>query len=232
VRAGPARAALWAIHPTNSLFLSDAALTGSIHQMLTAHGPLTIEQFALLTELTGLDCQILETFMQQHTAEYTRESDGSFWFAGHTRPSPCNFDSMGHALLWAFSEFPEGASVEEMHWLLCLSTVGGTKKITRRSISRELSRRTDLFAHASRARYIPLRNVEVVPQFAQMEMEMQVMNTEPNRQTFPSVVWGDSGTMGQESLQIMPAAPCPVHEEEDEFNPFTFFNGGFEFAHP
>jgi hypothetical protein len=73
-----------------------------------------IEQFAFIPELTGVDFQILETFMLQHANEYTPESDQSFWFAGQTRLSPANFESMGRALIWAFSEFPEGPSVEEM----------------------------------------------------------------------------------------------------------------------
>jgi hypothetical protein len=197
--------------------------------MLTAHGPLTLEQFAELTDLTGIDCGILETFMHQHSENYMRAPDGSYWFAGQRRPTAGNFESMGHALLWAFAEFPDGASVEEMHWMLCLSTIGGSKRITRRSISRELSRRTDLFAHVGRARYVLVRNLET-----RNPVEAGVGH-EPARQTFPSVVWGEPAAMQLEisSMTIMQAAPCVGHEEEDEFNPFAFFGGGsFEFAHP
>jgi hypothetical protein len=234
VRAGPARAGLWAIRPNNPLFLSDSALSTSIEQMLTAHGPLSLEQFAELTDLTGIDCGILETFMVQHNDNYALAPDGSYWFAGQKRPTSGNFESMGHALLWAFAEFPEGASVEEMHWLLCLSTVGGSKRITRRSISRELSRRTDLFAHVGRARYVLVRTLDPRNTVACPAGEVSGGH-EPGRQTFPSVVWGEPPSMQFEiaSMTIMQAAPCAVHEEEDEFNPFAFFGGGsFEFAHP
>jgi hypothetical protein len=210
VRAGPARAGLWAIRPNNPLFLTDSALSGSIEQMLTSHGPLTIVQFASLTDIAGVDCAIIEAFMLQQGDRYNRAADGSYWFAGQRRPMVRNFESMGHALLWAFAEFPEGVSVEEMHWLLCLSTVGGSKRITRRSISRELSRRTDLFAHTARARYVLVRGLEMHPgrDFPQV-MTDAMYALDPARQTFPSVVWTDPAVLPPEapSVQLMQAAP-------------------------
>jgi hypothetical protein len=52
---------------------------------------------------------------------------------------------MVQALICACAEFPAGAMIEQLHRLLCLATVGGTKQIERRKVSRELSRRSDLF---------------------------------------------------------------------------------------
>jgi hypothetical protein len=234
VRAGPARAGLWAIRPNNPFFLSDAALGASIHQMLTSHGPLTLEQLGMLTDLGGVDCAMLEAFLVQHADEYSRDGDGSFWFTGRIRPAPCNFESMGHALLWAFSEFPDGASVEEMHRLLCLSTVGGSKRITRRSVSRELSRRTDLFMHSSRARYVLIRNVDVEAPapIQQSQQEPTPPATPEFKQLFPSITWSEPSGLFVEPFHVLQAAPCTIHDDEDEFNPFSFFRGTFEFTRP
>ncbi|KAH0791116.1 hypothetical protein GPJ56_004927 [Histomonas meleagridis] len=154
VRAGPPRTCLWAIRPNNPLFLSDATISTSIEQMLTTNGPMTLEQFVEFTELNGADIKLFENFLHEHSNEFSQLEDGKYWFTGQKPPVPKNFDNISQALISAFSNFPQGASVEELHWNLCLSTVGGNKPISRRSVSRELSRRTDLFMHLSRARYI------------------------------------------------------------------------------
>jgi hypothetical protein len=190
VRAGPVRAGLWAIRPSNPLFLTDSALTGLIEQMLTAHGPLSLQQFSTLIDLAGIDCLILDRFMIQHRDAYARAEVGSYWFAGQNRPIASNFQSIGDAVLWAFMTFPEDASVEELHWLLCLSTVGQTKRITRRSISRELSRRTDRFAHVSRARYALIRTVE---RPGRVVFPGVPVEGEPVKLPLPSVLWSDQG---------------------------------------
>jgi hypothetical protein len=48
----------------------------------------------------------------------------------------------------------------------------------------------------------------------------------------PNVVWGNGGLVKVEDqpVKIFEAAPCGVHEEENEFNPFTCFNEEFEFS--
>jgi hypothetical protein len=175
--------------------------------MLTAHGPLTLEQFAALTDLSGVDYGMLDQFLCQHSEQYSRADDGSYWFAGQMRPCKANFPSMGSALLWAFGEFPVDASVEEVHRLLCLSTIGGIKPITRRSISRELSRRTDLFTHSGRARYMMAGRV----------MALQPAPEPVSKDMFP--------------VQIVQAALCNSRDDEEDFNPFTFFGSAFEFPH-
>jgi hypothetical protein len=230
VRAGPVRAGLWAIRPSSPPFLSDTALGASLHQMLTSHGPLTLEQFALSTDLSGVDSPMLEAYFAQHADEYACDGDGSFWFAGCVRPLQCNFASMGHALIWGFSEFPNGASVEEMHRLLCLSTVGGSKRITRRSVSRELSRRTDLFVHSSRARYVLIRNVDVEALVPVAQSPQEPTPAPEFKQMFPSIAGNDPNGPLVDPFHIVQAAQCAVHEDEDEFNPFAFFSGTFEFA--
>ena len=157
VRAGPPRTCLWAIRPHNPLFLSDGTILASIEQMLTENGPMTIDEFVNATQLAGADANLYSRFLTDHSLEFTvDEATGKYWFAGQPRPFHRNYESISQALVSAFIVFPNGASVEELHWFLCLSTVGGTKPITRRCVSRELSRRQDLFAHLSRARYILL----------------------------------------------------------------------------
>ncbi|KAH0790078.1 hypothetical protein GPJ56_005973 [Histomonas meleagridis] len=158
VRAGAPRACLWAIRPNNPLFVSNNSISSSLEQMLTTNGPMTLAQFVETTELSGANLQLFERFLTEHTADYTCAEDGTYWFTGQPRPPRKNFDSISLALVFAFESFPNGASVEELHWYLCLSTVCETKRITRRCVSRELSRRQDLFSHLSRARYILIAN--------------------------------------------------------------------------
>lgn len=129
--AGPVRSGVWAVRPSSQLFPSESALSGSVEQMLIAHGPLTVDQFASLTDLSGVDSGILEVFLLHHSRNYTRGIDGSYWFARQKRPTARNFDSMSQALIWAFMEFPNGATIEEIHRLLCLSTVAESKRISR-----------------------------------------------------------------------------------------------------
>jgi hypothetical protein len=217
-RAGPPRTCLWAIRSNHPLFVSDAAITASVEQMLTAHGPLTSEQFACLTALSGLDLTVFERFFEERPEQYSRHEDGTWWFAGRKRPTRVEYDSMGQALMCAFAEFPDGATVEDLHWVLCLSTVGRNKAITRRRVSRELSRRTDLFAHVSRAKYAPLHQRE--PQMA-MPCPVKVAWMP----AFPQVEW-DVPSLNHEG----PIAARMAHEEED-FNPFAFFTGEFHFAY-
>jgi hypothetical protein len=217
VRAGPPRTCLWALRPSNPLFLSDGALATSIEQMLTCHGPLTLEQFACLTDLSGADVSIFERFLAEHAHQYEKDADGTFWFSAQKRPTRTNFESMGQALLCSFAEFPDGASVEELHWLLCLSTVGSSKPITRRSVSRELSRRTDLFLHVSRARYMLLR-----------KQPAPAVPAPPVCPVFPSVVAWEPATMNMPACQLVQVSGC--QNGDDEFNPFAFFGGEFQFA--
>ena len=230
VRAGPPRVCLWAIRPNNPLFLSDGVISASIEQMLTNNGPMTLEEFVNQTSLNGADINLFERFLNEHESEFSRGSDATYWFTGQPRPIQADFESISHALVFAFRAFPNGASVEELTWYLCRATVGGTKGITRRCVSRELSRRTDLFNHLSRARYIrigddrpvePLTSPNIVPAAPPAPAPAPVV--EP---------------LEPFTVDLQPAPPSfsmfdvepPHHHDEDDFDPFNFFGNEFRFA--
>jgi hypothetical protein len=195
-------------------------ISASIEQMLTAHGPLTSEQFACLTDLPGLDIGVFDRFFEERSVDYACHEDGTWWFAGRKRPTRVEYDSMGQALLCAFAEFPNGAAVEDLHWLLCLSTVGRNKAITRRRVSRELSRRTDLFAHVSRAKYIPRHQREAPPPGA-APCPVKVARVP----AFPQVEWEVPPLVHE------PPLAARLAHDDDEFNPFAFFTSEFQFAY-
>ncbi|KAH0792036.1 hypothetical protein GPJ56_004045 [Histomonas meleagridis] len=163
VRAGPPRTCLWALRPNNPLMLSNSAILNAIEEALIQNGPLNIQQIAELTELSGSNVSLFQTFLDAHPNEFTADENKVYWFANQPHPIQMNFDNINQALLYALSSFPNGASVEELHWYLCLCTVGGEKRIKRRCISRELSRRQDLFVRLSRARYTTVNSKYNVP---------------------------------------------------------------------
>jgi hypothetical protein len=66
--------------------------------------------------------------------------------------------------------------------------------------------------------------MEVMLPLTTMESRPTGVPIEMIKQTLPSVVWGEPGIGIQEPLHVIQAAHCSVHEEEDEFNPFRFFN--------
>lgn len=153
IRAGPPRACLWAISLHNPYFLSDSAIMNSVETTLTTGGPLTTDEILNQTNLSGTNKVLLDRFFSDHVDHFSLGTDGRWWFNNQPLPEARQFESINSALLYAFTHIKE-ASIEELHWFLCLSTIGTTKKpITRRSISRELSRRPNLFLHMSRARY-------------------------------------------------------------------------------
>jgi hypothetical protein len=132
-----------------------------------------------------------------------------------------DFESISHALAFALELFPEGASVEELSWYLCMSTVNGSKAITRRSVSRELSRRTDLFRHLSRARYTlieggPIEGSQLAPpQPLPVILPMPELTPPVTYPFFPVPV-------------PVPQAKRPP--DDDDFDPFAFFGHDFQFA--
>lgn len=91
-----------------------------------------------------------------------------------------------------------------------------------------MARRSELFGHVGRARYVLVRKVEVFPAIESAPQQ------QPQKQAFPTVVWVNSNTLPLEvtPVQSIQTPPCGDHEEEEEFNPFAFFSGGFEFPHP
>lgn len=176
VRAGPPRSCMWALRPSNPLFLSDGAILSCISTILAENGPLTAESIVEKGDLSGATVQIIRDFLESHQSEYSicckttdeyyyyitktteeegnkKEGDDVWWFTGQPLPHRMEFESVISALLKAFEILNRDASIEEVSWVLCLSTLSQNKKISRRKISRELSRRPDLFQHISRAKY-------------------------------------------------------------------------------
>lgn len=244
VRAGPPRTCLWAIRPNNPSFLSDGAIASSIEQMLIANGPLKTEDFVEKTDLTGAHLPLFERFLDEHATEFAQQSDGTWWFAGQPIPERHDFGNLTQAICSAFENIKE-ATVEEIHWRLCLSTVG-EKSITRRSISRELSRRQDLFVHLSRAKYglraqaprqfsppVTFVQPKIIPSSVQRSSEPVT----PRRPPIPMpIIMGYSSTNPPESMdaeeeanlidfEVDEISPSP----EDQFSPETFFSSDFNF---
>jgi hypothetical protein len=219
VRAGPPRTCLWAIRPNNPLFLNDGVISASVEQMLTSNGPMTLEQFVQTTQLNGVDIHHFERFLVEHANEFTKQSDSTYWFTGQPRPVQRDFESICHALAFALSVFPDGASVEELTWYLCLSTVSTFKTITRRNVSRELSRRTDIFNHLERARYTLIENRPI---------------TEPPEsdlgQTAEPPPPADVLFSGAQPNPLPPPPQPPVPGDDEEFDPFSFFGRDFQFS--
>lgn len=181
LRAGRLRTCIWALKPVGAQYVSDGQLTNTIEDLLVTHGPLRPAQMAELSPMSEVDESVFTHFLQEKSGDYSAAEDGSYWFAGQKRPPKMHFESINRALIYACQNFPYGATVEQLHWFLCLSTVGVSKRITRRCVSRELSRRSDTFVHMSRARYaligsMPMGVEEhapiVVPQIVSTEIVM------------------------------------------------------------
>lgn len=233
VRAGPPRVCLWAIRPNNPLFLSDGVISASIEQMLTNNGPMTLEQFVNQTSLNGVDINLFERFLNEHETEFSRGEDGTYWFTDQPRPIQRDFESIIHALVHAFTVFPQGASVEELTWYLSMATVGGSKSITRRSVSRELSRRTDLFNHLSRARYILIDREKPIPDLRMAPPQApEMMLPSPPA---PEVPVPFQPVMPPESspfrfFDMAEESTTQAHHDDEDFDPFNFFSTDFHFS--
>jgi HAMP domain-containing protein len=205
--------------------------------MLTTNGPMTLEQFTQSTQLSGADIRLFERFLSNHPAEFTRHPDSTYWFTGQPRPIQRDFESISHALAYALSLSPGGASVEELTRFLCLSTVNTLKTIIRRNVSRELSRRTDLFQHVARGRYTLIENrpiEELMPLMTMMPtlMEQPVLQMQqqvylpfnvptPDQLIQREQPEGGEGGGGQQQ---------GGGGDDDDFDPFSFFGNEFQFA--
>lgn len=166
--------------------------------------------------------------MTQHE-EFDKASDLKWWFLNQPRPIQNDFESICTALVRTFDTFPQGATIEELFWFLCLSTICGQKNLTRRSISRELSRRRDLFQNISRAKYIIKdRAATSLPNVA----------NQPNLFNLNPFSFGNENTFNfMPNLSIFGNQPeidttCDYPFEdsnrenltEDQFDPNAFFN--------
>ncbi|KAH0792011.1 hypothetical protein GPJ56_004086 [Histomonas meleagridis] len=248
VRAGPPRTCLWAICPHNPLYVSDGAIAASIEQMLASNGPMTLEELVNTTELTSADVQLFERFLSTNATEFTLLDNGKYWFTNQPVPTQHDFESISNALVFAFHAFPQGASVEELHWYLCLSTVSQTKPITRRCVSRELSRRQDLFLHLSRARYTliehtknpvvqetketPAPNNSSAPfNFVIPQIFPQNLNDSIVQKDFQTPINGfDQPFSNPFDFQESKLHQEVQNDDEDYFDPVNFFGNDFQFS--
>ena len=200
VRAGPPRGTYWALRPQNPGFYTDGQISASIEQMLTNFGPMSLKQFVEATELSDADSEVFERFLNEHSNIFECGSDGLYWFAGHERPVTMEFRSISQALVYALEYLGDGSTVESLHWLLCMATVTGGKQITRRNVSRELSRRTDLFVHLSRARYgLVKRPQEIAPRLVDEFDEIPTFSSddEKKEEGFDPVMFFDESFLFQ-----------------------------------
>lgn len=203
VRTGSERTCMWALKPHNEHYLSDSTIRGFIEQVLSSNGPMTIDQISNCSGLSSTDKSIYQRFFTNNAHNFTLSNAGTYWFANQPYPHQKIFENINQALVYAMNEFPNGASIEEVQWFLCLSTINGAKSITRRIISRELSRRPDVFLHVSRARYILNKNADLAAaeaENAQTGVNEKILNSEIN----DNFVDDD--------------------QNEDFFDPATFFN--------
>lgn len=205
VRAGTEGTCMWQLKPHNQHYLSDATIRGFVEQVLTLNGPMTIEQIQNSSGFSGADETVYQRFFSANMSYFTSTDEGYYWFANQPFPQKNNFENINMALVYAMNEFQNGASIEEVHWFLCLSTINGAKTITRRSISRELSRRPDLFLHVSRARYI-------------------LNKTENNKNDVIKSFENDKFNVNLNDMLT------DVDQNDDFFDPSSFFNNGlFDF---
>jgi hypothetical protein len=207
---------------------------------------MTLEQFAQSTELNGADLRLFERFLAEHSSEFTKHADNTYWFTGQPRPIQRDFESISHALAYALSLCADGASVEELTWFLCLSTVNTFKTITRRNVSRELSRRTDLFEHLSRARYALIANRPIDPPTEKPPPTLPAVFPPaplfqvPQPQQSPFHITQPPFSVPVPTTPVyppftMPAPDPPAQRSsaptgEEEFDPFNFFGHDFQFA--
>lgn len=214
VRAGPPRSCMWALRPSNPLFLSDGALITCINQILTEHGPLTAEEILEHGDLSSATPQILTEFLLSHPKEYELKTmlqeKGSdeveeklvWWFVNQPLPVRMVFDSVIHALLQAFDILDRDSSIEEISWVLCLSTLPQFKRISRRKISRELSRRPDLFTHISRAKYSLIKKSQSITPASTIPIPQLSANSSPNATPSPIPSFNIENSVPQKSFKI------------------------------
>ena len=261
IRAGTQRACMWALRPNNPLFISDGQIASSLDHMLTNNGPLTLEEMVRLSDINGCNALVYEKYLNEHTDEIAKTSDGKYWFTNNPIPAVNYFNNICQALKYAFyNAFPNGACVEELFRYLSISYVIPHKKITRRNVSRELSRRPDFFKHLSRARYILVNQMkspqtkggetygninapQIENDFDQKAQHQQNL-INYSHENFMSISKENSAyeKMGEnvtfinsfESSQAndggMEEEYFEPFKEDEDFDPNSFFNDDFEFA--
>ena len=228
VRTGPPRSCMWGLRPSNPLFLSDGALLSSVTQVLAQNGPLVASDIVEKGDISGATPKIISDFLFQHKTEFVNLPNQQWWFAGQPIPERWSFENVVLSLIHALNTIGKSATIEELHWLLCLSTVNGCKKISRRKISRELSRRTDLFQHISRAKYALIPQYDITPvscaSLAQSPASASINNSISINQ------WNcfDCNCKQDKNIyELLTPCQTPPPNTSDFFDPNEFFSIGF-----
>jgi hypothetical protein len=204
VRAGPPHAQLFALRPKISFHLSDTAVAAHIEQLLTRNGPMTMDQFVASADFPGHD--ILKKVLELHSDEFAWLQDGRVWFSKSPLPVRASFATLREALEFAFSVFPNGATVEELRRLLCLTSCEETA-ITRLAIAKALGNAPELYPQVSRGIYVRRMAGFERPRLG-----------EKRAASWPS--WGGA---------VMERVIEEEDDEEKPFNPESFFGTGFRF---
>lgn len=217
-RAGSAHSTRWALRIHGEQTVSDVEVCTSVENTLTDIGPTDSENLA---SSLGIDQEFLLKVLQRHSDEFTLIENG-WWFTDTPLPLREDYPTMAHAIFIALKSFPEGATVEQLHRVLCLSTVVGKKRITRRSVSRELSRRPKMFHHVSRAQYALCEQGQSFPQI------MEYTDLSEQSSSLP----GSHETYGGFDVSSAPGyfAEEPMEPDQGEFDVSSFFDEDADFG--
>jgi hypothetical protein len=152
VRSGPAQSQMWALRPNNPYFQTESAVAAFIDQFLTQNGPTSLDQIITASDTPTALREIYDRVLRLHSDEFHVLPDGRLWFRSSPIPTRAGFDTVGAALSWAFTIFSNGATIEELRRLLCLSINQGIP-ITRLEIARELAGKPDEYIQVQRGKY-------------------------------------------------------------------------------
>jgi hypothetical protein len=113
---------------------------------------MTIDEIVAKADFPEASVELLQRVLGIQGSELTILPDGRIWFIGLPVPLRYGFDSLTSALEFAFSMFRDGATIEELRRVLCLSTDNGVP-ITRMAISRELTGNSKMFSTIQRGKW-------------------------------------------------------------------------------
>jgi hypothetical protein len=119
---------------------------------------MTINEIIAKADFPGASVEVLERILALQESGLNVMADGRVWFVGIPVPLRYGFDSLRLALEFAFSLFPDGATIEQLRRVLCLSTDGGVP-ITRMAISSGLAANSDMFVSIQRGKWTLAANV-------------------------------------------------------------------------
>jgi hypothetical protein len=158
VSSGNPSAHIWALCPKNIFYQCDSAIESSVEQLLNVNGPMTINEVIAKADFPGASVGLLERILALRESGLNVLPGGRIWFIGIPVPARMGFDTVKESLEFALSLFPEGASIEDLRRVLCLSTENGVP-ITRISVSAGLSANPEVFAAVQRGKWTLVSNM-------------------------------------------------------------------------